>query len=131
MAQQREVIYIGAPGFRGLNTQDSPVNQDPSFASIAENAIIDKFGRIGARKGINKVTSSLTALGSSVGTESVKEFIALDGGKKVYSAGNSKIFSGTTSLTDETPGGYSISANNWKMVNFNDHRYFIQTGHAP
>ena len=131
MAQQRQVIYIGAPGFRGLNTQDSPVNQDPSFASIAENAIIDKFGRIGARKGINKVTSSLTALGSSIGTESIKEFIALDGGKKIYSAGNNKIFSGTTSLTDETPGGYTISANNWKMVNFNDHMYFFQTGHAP
>ena len=35
MAQQRQNIYIGAPGFRGLNTQDAPVGQDASFASIA------------------------------------------------------------------------------------------------
>ena len=42
MAQERQNIYIGAPGFKGLNTQDSPVTQDPAFASIAENAVIDK-----------------------------------------------------------------------------------------
>jgi hypothetical protein len=28
MAQQRENIYIGAPGFRGINTQDAPVGQE-------------------------------------------------------------------------------------------------------
>ena len=50
MAQQRENIYIGAPGFRGINTQDAPVGQDASYASIAENAVIDSFGRIGAGK---------------------------------------------------------------------------------
>ena len=37
MAQERQNIYIAAPGFKGLNTQDSPVTQDASFASIAEN----------------------------------------------------------------------------------------------
>ena len=100
MAQQRQSIYVGAPGFRGLNTQDSPVNQDSSFASIAENAVIDKFGRIGARQGIKKLTSSTTPLGSSAGVESVFEFTKRDGTKIVFSTGNNKIFTGTTSLTD-------------------------------
>ena len=92
MAQQRQSIYVGAPGFRGLNTQDSPVNQDSSFASIAENAVIDKFGRIGARQGIDKITSSTTALGSSAGIETIFEFTKRDGNKEVFSTGNNKIY---------------------------------------
>ena len=53
MAQERQSIHIGAPGFRGLNTQDSPVNSDPAFASVAENAVIDAYGRSGDRKGLD------------------------------------------------------------------------------
>ena len=50
MAQQLQNIHIGAPGFKGLNTQDSPVNIDPAFASVAENAVVDNYGRIGSRQ---------------------------------------------------------------------------------
>ena len=131
MAEQRQNIYIGAPGFKGLNTQDSPVTQDPAFASIAENAVIDKYGRIAARKGLKKITSSATPLGSSVGIEAVFEYIKRDGTKIVFSAGNNKIFTGTSTLSEATlPGGYSISANNWKIVSFNNDIYFFQRGHA-
>ena len=131
MAQQREHIYIAAPGFKGLNTQESPVAQDATFAAIAENVVIDKFGRIGARKGLKKLTSSATPLGSSDGIESVFEYVKRDGTKIVFSAGNNKIFTGTTTLTEVTlPGGYSITANNWKIVSFNNDIYFFQRGHA-
>ena len=131
MAQQRQNIYIAAPGFKGLNTQDSPVTQDSSFASVAENAVIDKFGRIAARKGIKKITSSATPLGSSAGIEAVFEFCARDGTKTIFSAGNNKIFTGTTTLSEVTlPGGYTISANNWKIVSFNNDVYFFQKSHA-
>lgn len=131
MAQERQNIYIGAPGFKGLNTQDSPVTQDPAFASIAENAVIDKYGRIAARKGLKKITSSATPLGSSIGIEAVFEYVKRDGTKIVFSAGNNKIFTGTTTLTEVTlPGGYSITANNWKIVSFNNDVYFFQKSHA-
>ena len=131
MAQNREHIYIAAPGFKGLNTQDSPVAQDATFAAIAENVVIDKFGRIGARKGLDKLTTSATPLGSSDGIETILEFVARDGTKNVFSAGNNKIFTGTTTLTEVTlPVGYSITANNWKIVSFNNEVYFFQRGHA-
>lgn len=131
MAQNRKHIYIAAPGFKGLNTQDSPVAQDATFAAIAENVVIDKFGRIGARKGLDKLTTSATPLGSSDGIETILEFVARDGTKTVFSAGNNKIFTGTTTLTEVTlPVGYSITANNWKMVSFNNEVYFFQRGHA-
>ena len=131
MAQQREHIYIAAPGFKGLNTQESPVAQDATFAAIAENVVIDKFGRIGARKGLKKLTSSATPLGSSDGIETIFEYVKRDGTKIVFSAGNNKIFIGTTTLTEVTlPGGYSITANNWKIVSFNNDVYFFQKSHA-
>ena len=131
MAQNREHIYIAAPGFKGVNTQDSPVAQDATFAAIAENMVIDKFGRIGARKGLKKLTTSATPLGSSDGIESIFEYVKRDGTKIVFSAGNNKIFTGTTTLTEVTlPGGYSITANNWKIVSFNNDIYFFQRGHA-
>ena len=129
MAEQRQNIYIGAPGFKGLNTQDSPVTQDPAFASIAENAVIDKFGRIAARKGLKKLTSSATPLGSSIGIETIFEYIDESGDKVVLSAGNNKVFTGTSTLTDVTPSGYTPTANNWKIVNFNNHVYFFQRDH--
>jgi hypothetical protein len=39
--------------------------------------------------------------------------------------------SGTTTLTDVTPGSYTITANDWKIVNFNDKAYFFQRGYDP
>jgi hypothetical protein len=131
MAQERQNIYIAAPGFKGLNTQDSPVTQDASFASIAENMVVDKYGRIGARQGLDKLTSSATPLGSSLGIEAIFEYVDQSGDITVLSAGNNKIFSGTTTLTDITPAAYTISANNWKIINFNNHAYLFQRGQEP
>lgn len=131
MAQQRQNIYIAAPGFKGLNTQDAPVAQDASFASIAENMVIDKYGRIGARQGLDKLTTSATPLGASIGIESIFEYVDQSGDITVLSAGNNKIFSGTTTLTDITPTGYVVGANNWKIVNFNNHAYLFQRGQEP
>ena len=135
MAQQLQNLTIGAPGFKGVNTQDSPVNDDFAFASVAENCIIDKFGRIGARKGIKTLTSSLTPLGSSSGLEAIGEFLDVSGNNLIFGCGNNKVFKGTSTNTVLTevslPGGYSVSANNWKIVNFNSSAYFFQQGYEP
>ena len=137
MAQQLQNITINAPAFGGINTQDSPVGLDPSYAAVATNCVIDKLGRVGARKGsVLLSTATNTAGASAVGTNTVKVetvFESLDksGDKVVFSAGNNKIFSGIDTLTNITPSSYTISANKWKVVNFNDHVYFYQRGHEP
>jgi len=132
MAQQLQNITIAAPGFFGLNTQDSPIGLDPSFASIADNCVIDKSGRIAARKGWDEVsTNGASVLGTSRGIETVYEYVDKSGDKYVLSAGNNKIFSGTTTLVDITPSGYTPTGNNWKIVNLNDHGYLYQRGHEP
>jgi hypothetical protein len=130
MAQELASINLVAPAFKGINTEDSPLAQDPSFAEVADNAVIDQRGRIAARKGLSVITTNKTVLGSAE-IRAIKEFKNDAGTTKVFSVGNNKIISGTTTLVDETPGGYSISADNWKMVNFNDSIYFFQRGYAP
>lgn len=130
MAHPISTVNLVAPGFKGLNTEDSPLAQDQSFASVANNCVIDRYGRVAARKGVNVLTTDKTELG----TESIRKigsFRDSAGNKIVFSAGNNKIFSGTTALVDETPALYTITADNWDIVNFNDHCYFFQAGHEP
>ncbi len=134
MAQQLQNITVQAPGFAGINSQDSPVSIDQSFAATASNCIIDEYGRVGARKGYTEVStdsSTATQLGSSRGIEALHEYVKRDGTKIVFSAGNNKIFTGTTTLTPVTlPSGYNITGNNWKIVTFNNDVFFFQRGHA-
>ena len=130
MAQPLQSINLVAPAFKGINTEDSPLAQDPSFADVADNAVIDKRGRIAARRGNNVITTDKTELGSDH-IHKMSYFYDNAGNTKLFSVGNNKILSGTTTLVDETPGGYSITADNWKMVNFNDKAYFFQRGQEP
>ena len=130
MAQELQSINLVAPAFKGVNTEDSPLAQDPSFAEIADNAVIDKRGRIAARKGHTAVTTNKTVLGTD-SLRAIKEFRDSAGNTKVFSVGNNKIISGTATLVDETPAGYSINADNWKLVDFNDRIYMFQRGFEP
>ena len=131
MAQQLQSITITAPGFAGINTQDAPLSQEPTFAAVADNCVIDKEGRIAARKGYEVLTTDATPLGSSDGIEAMGEFVANNGDITFFSAGNNKIFSGTTTLTDITPAAYTITDNNWKFIPFNNHMYMFQRGYEP
>jgi hypothetical protein len=133
MAQRIQNLAVSAPAFFGLNTEGSPIGMSPNFADVADNCVIDKQGRIGARQGYTAVsTNGATVLGSSRGLEAVFEYTSFAGVKVVFSAGNNKIFTGTTTLTEVTlPVGYTISANNWKIVSFNNDVYFYQSGHEP
>ena len=133
MAQQLQNITVAAPGFFGLNTQESPIGLDPSYASIADNCIIDKLGRIAARKGYNNITTNGAAvLGTSRGVEVIFEFVSRANTTVVFTCGNNKIFTGTTTLAEVTlPAGYTISDNNWKVMSFNNDVYFYQSGHQP
>ena len=66
MAGPLNVVTVSAPGFYGLNTQESGITMPSQFALDATNCIIDKFGRIGSRKGwikySNPAEASITAI---------------------------------------------------------------------
>jgi hypothetical protein len=122
MAEQIAASSIGAPGFKGLNSQDSQIQLDAGFASQAYNCIIDKYGRIGARKGWSKVNATNTDLG----TNSVQFIFEMvdPNGNQTLSGGNNKLFVGTTTLTEKKVRNqansadlsYTISANHWQAA---------------
>ena len=126
---------ISAPGFQGLNTQDSSVTLEAGFATVANNCVIDKFGRIGARKGWTPKHSSNADL-STADVKAIGELIDTSGNSYIIAAGNGKLFklSGST-LTALTYGGGgtapTITANNWQMAPLNGCLFLYQAGHDP
>ena len=131
MAQQLQNITLNAPAFAGINSQDSPINLDQSFAATASNCVIDEYGRIGARKGYTEQSSNVSFATDSRGVEAVFESLDASGDKVVFSAADNKIYSGLDFSSDITPAGATITANNWKIVSFNNHTYFYQREHEP
>ena len=99
MAEEFFTGSIAAPGFFGLNTQDSSVQLNSGFALEANNCVIDKYGRIGARKGWTPVNPSPLSPAGDVRT--IFELVKSDG-NVVFSAANNKLYTGTTTLTNLT-----------------------------
>lgn len=129
---QLETIVLAAPGFWGKNTQDSPLDMDVRFAAEATNCVIDRKGRIAARKGTTLVsTNGAAVLGSSAGVEFMSEFLQEDGTTVQFSGGNNLLFTGTTTLVDATPGAATVTANNWQAATLSNKHYFFQSGHTP
>ena len=136
MSQVLQTASIAAPGFFGLNTQDSPLDLASGFALVATNCIIDQFGRVGSRKGWSRVNSSSGALGANnVGV--IHELVQADGTLTVLFAGNNKLFKldGSNAVSELTYGGGgtapTITASNWSVASLNGITYFFQTGHDP
>lgn len=136
MSKAIQTFSISAPGFFGLNTQDSPLDLNQGFALVATNCIIDQYGRVGARKGWSRVNSSSGNLGANdVGV--IHELVQSDGTLTVLFSGNNKLFKldGSNAVVELTYGGGgsapTISANNWSCASLNGITYFFQTGHDP
>jgi hypothetical protein len=135
MAEKLLTTSIAAPGFNGLNTQDSSVSLDNGYATVANNCVIDKFGRIGARKGwtANHTTNSDL---STANVNAIGELITNAGTSYIIVSGNNCIFKlvGTT-LTKLTYGGGgsapTFTASNWMMAPLNGKLYLYQSGHDP
>lgn len=145
MTKQLTSATVKAPGFYGLNSQDSSVSLEDGYATVATNCIIDKFGRIGARKGWTKVNATNSDLGTAV-IKTIAE-VRYDGGSYFISAGNSKLFVGEGTLvntvvrnaTNSGNATYTISADHWQIaaqpyslgLTASAHAYVVQEGHKP
>lgn len=131
--QPSRTFSITAPGFSGLNTQDSPVDMDSKFALEANNCVIDKSGRIASRKGWLPAHPTNATLGTA-NIGSIGECIGTDGTHTIICAGNNKIFKlvGST-LTELTYGGGgvapTITASNWQMCTLNGVLLMFQEGY--
>ena len=136
MAAPLQSYSLSAPGFYGLNTEESPLDLGVGFALVATNCILDQYGRIGARKGWTRVNPSSGTLGANdVGV--IHELVQNDGTLTVLFAGNNKLFKlgASNAVTELTYGGGgtapTITASNWQCASLNGIAYFFQTGHDP
>lgn len=135
MAQQLQAFSVSAPGFYGLNTQDSSLDLAAGYALVANNCIIDQYGRIGSRKGYTKQHSTLAALGTA-DVKTIAELVDKDGTSYTLCAGNNKLFKlvGTT-LSEVTFNGVgaapTITDSNWSTASLDGDLYFYQRGHNP
>jgi hypothetical protein len=136
MTQRLQTFSVQAPGFFGLNTQDSPLTLEAGYASIATNCVIDQYGRIGARKGWSRVNSSSGNLGAN-DIKVIHELVQLDGTLTVLFAGNNKLFKldGSNAVVELTYGGGgtapTITNSNWQCASLNGITYFFQSGFDP
>jgi hypothetical protein len=135
MAQPIQTFSISAPGFYGLNTQDSSLDLAQGYALVANNAVIDQYGRIGARQGWTKASAASEALGTAT-VKAMEQLVTVDGTEWVVVAGNSKLFTLASGvLTELSYGGGgtapSITDSNWQIVSLNNCVYFFQEGHDP
>lgn len=145
MASQLLTQSIAAPGFYGLNLQESSITLSSGFALKAQNCVIDKYGRIGARRGWTPVNTTVnTDLGAANPVEFIFEVVT-GGGTEILSAGNNRLFVGSTTMTTKTvrnatnsgDATYTITANNWQgaalsygdVNDFQPHVYLAQAGH--
>ena len=136
MSKPITTYSISAPGFYGLNTQDSPLDLSSGFASIATNCVIDSFGRIGSRKGFSRVNSASGTLGANNVTV-IHELIETNGTLTILFAGNNKLFKldSANAVVELTYGGGgtapTITASNWQCASLNGITYFFQSGFDP
>jgi hypothetical protein len=135
-------VSITSPGFFGLNSQEAGVGMNPSFALMTSNSIIDKSGRIAARKGWAYTT---TSGGTSTSPRMMFEFDNFDGTNTIISAGNNAIYTGETTMTSANvrnttnTGNQSvtITADNWQFIQAqfeaglsrSAHGYMVQKSH--
>lgn len=135
MSQQIQTFSITAPGFYGLNTQDSSLDLASGFALNAVNCVIDQYGRIGARKGWTAQHTTNTDLGSA-SVKAIGQLVVDNGSEYTIVAGNNKLFKlvGST-LTALTYGGGgtapTITDSNWQIACLNEVLYLFQSGHDP
>ena len=136
MSQPLQSINLVAPGFKGINTEDSPMSEDYSFADVADNAVIDKRGRIASRKGVRLWTQDNQGIGDAF-VKTIHHFFDDVGNEAIFVTANQRVFMSESTtdymdtLTDVTPAGYLITNDDWKIVNFNGAAYFFQVGLEP
>lgn len=135
MSQPIQTYSITAPGFYGLNTQDSSLDLSSGFALVANNCVIDKYGRVGARKGWTPAHNSLAALGTAK-IKTIAELVTPGGTTYTLCAGNNKIFKLNAGVLSEvTFNGVgtapTITADNWSTAYLDGDLYFYQRGHIP
>jgi hypothetical protein len=123
MAGQLQAVSNATLGFLGLNTQEAGITLEGGYATKAVNCIIDKFGRLGSRRGWRMLTTDNNGLTDNSYIETIWEFVDAAQTSTFISAGNLKFYTGLETL-EHLPvinsGGNEVfpafTGNRWQFV---------------
>ena len=119
-----ESVSLLAPGFMGLNTHDSQVGLASGYATIADNVVISKGGRLSSRHGHKLLNAESATLGADNYIESIWRHDVTDGRTYYLANGNDRMFVGKEALVlrgsfknivDITPSDVVITGSRWQM----------------
>lgn len=132
MAQLQQFDLV-APGRYGLNTESSNVLMPPQFATKASNMVINRSGRLAARKGYSDVTTNAIS-GGATQIDVIFEFLTKAGVSEMICTGGNKIYKDVDDFTDannDITSTTAPTADHWQFVNFNGKVLGFQRGHTP
>lgn len=121
-------LTLVTPAAYGLNKQSETSVLGPEWATIATNAVFDTAGRLSARQGFTALTSSSVSVNV---VRQVHEQVTGTGGSTIITACDSKLFSGTTTLTNITGTATVTVGDNWQFVNNSNTCWGFQQGEQP
>ncbi len=131
MAQIQQIDIV-APGAFGLNTEAANTLLQPQWATKALNAVINRAGRMAARRGWQDQTAE--AIAGTPNIETMHEYLNRAGVSEFLSAAGNKIFKGTNDFTvvgNDITSTTAPTANHWQFINFNGKVLGFQKGHTP
>lgn len=124
-------ITLTAPGSRGLNKERQNSLLGPEWARDGLNSVLNREGRMAARKGWTSQTS-----GAISGTPKIRqlfEYMKGDGTVTIITTANNHIYKDfsdyTVGANDITPGT-PPTADAWQFVNLADKVYGVQAAHT-
>lgn len=122
-------LNLHSLGMWGLNLQAQHQPIDPRWCTQADNLVFDTKGRLSLRAGLVEAIS--TGGSGSWFDGKLFEYTNTSGTTVMIVSWGAKIYTwveGSGTITNVT-GSLTITANNWKFVNFNGLCYGLQTGH--
>jgi len=136
MAGQLVPFQLRSPGVFGVVTEQEGAIQDPRWATVLKNAVINASNRIAARNGWVLAT---TGGNHGEDTETIYEFVEDADTTYIISAAgtgaDAQVYSGTVTLIDRSnaadPPLTQPTASDWQFVSLNGFCLGFQAGHEP
>jgi hypothetical protein len=125
-------LDIVAPGAFGVNTEKQNVLLRPQWATKALNGVVNRAGRLAARKGWQNQTTN--AIASTPQIAVMHEYLNEAGASVIISTATTKIYKDIDDFTDAANDITSTTAPTnpyWQFVNFNGKVLGFQRGEVP
>ena len=125
-------LDIVAPGAFGLNTEAQNTLLRPQWATQALNAVVNRSGRLAARKGWADQTT--TGISGDHNIKVMHEYLDEAGASVIVSTANNKIYKDIDDFSDaanDITSTTAPTADYWQFVNFNGKVLGFQAGHTP